>query len=102
VSNKEVRFQLETKKKQISFSKKLHRGGTPLSRSQVSSLTMVESRTLLCCSHVSSVAGGCTGQIYYQGVVSVEKGSVIIRCKLPERIKKVSEAANPPSLRLQA
>ena len=44
-------------------------------------------------SHVSSMAGGCTCSIYYQGVVSIEKGSVIIRYKLPERIGKVSEVS---------
>jgi hypothetical protein len=36
------------------------------------------------------MTGGCTCPIYYQGVVSVEKGSVIIRYKLVELIKKVS------------
>jgi hypothetical protein len=51
---------------------------TPLSRSHVSSMTMVESRTLLSRSHVSSMTGGCTCPIYYQGVVSLEKGSVTI------------------------
>ena len=44
-------------------------------------------------SHVSSMAGGCTCWTYYQGGVSIEKGSVMIRYKLPERIKKVSEAS---------
>jgi hypothetical protein len=41
------------------------------------------------------MTGGCTCPIYYQGVVSLEKASAIIRYKLPELIKKVSEAANP-------
>jgi hypothetical protein len=41
------------------------------------------------------MAGGSTCPIYYQGVVSLEKGSETIRYKLPELIKKVSEAANP-------
>ena len=35
------------------------------------------------------MAGGFTCPIYYQGVVSIEKGSVIIRHQLPERIEKV-------------
>ena len=38
----------------------------------------VESRTLLSRSHVSSMTGGCTDPIYYQRVVSVGIGSVII------------------------
>jgi len=37
------------------------------------------------------MTGGCTCPIYYQGVVSVEKGSVIIRYKLVELIKIVCE-----------
>jgi len=41
------------------------------------------------------MTGGCTCPIYYQGVVSVEKGRVIIGYKLAELIKKVSEAALP-------
>jgi len=69
--------------------------GEPLSRSHISSMTMVGSRILLSRSHVSSMTGGCTCLIYYQGVVSLEKGSVIIRYTLPELIKKVCEAANP-------
>jgi hypothetical protein len=48
---------------------------------------MAGSGTLLSHSHVSSMTGGCTCPIYYQGVVSVEKGSVIIRYKLAELIK---------------
>jgi len=36
------------------------------------------------------MTGGCTCPIYYQEVVSAEKGSVIIRYKLPELIKNVS------------
>jgi len=58
-------------------------------------MTMVGSRTLLSRSRVSSMTRGCTCPIYYQGVVSLEKASVIIRYTLPELIKKVSEAANP-------
>jgi hypothetical protein len=65
--------------------------GTPLSRRHVSSTT-VGSRTLLSRSRASSMTGGCTCPIYYQGVVSVEKGSVIIRYQLAELIEKVSEA----------
>ena len=53
--------------------------GTPLSRGHVSSMTMVRSRILLSRSHASSMTGGCTCPIYYQEVVSVEKGGVIIR-----------------------
>ena len=37
-------------------------------------------------------AGECTYPIYYQRVVNVDKGSVIIRYKLPELIKTVSLA----------
>ena len=37
------------------------------------------------------MTGGCTCPIYYRGVVSVENGSVIIRCKLAELIKTVSQ-----------
>ena len=40
------------------------------------------------------MTGRCTGPINYQGVVSVEKESLIIRYKLPELIKK-SLAGNP-------
>ena len=47
--------------------------------------------------HVSSMTGGCTCPIYYQRVVSVEKGSVIIRFKLAELIKTVSYAGEPRS-----
>jgi len=54
-------------------------------------MTMVGSRTLLSRSRVSSMTGGCTCPIYYQGVVSVEKGSVIIRYKLAELLKTVSK-----------
>jgi len=43
------------------------------------------------------MTGGCTGPIYYQGVVSVEKGSVMILYQLAELIKKDSEPANPLS-----
>jgi hypothetical protein len=64
---------------------------------------MVGSRTLLSHSHVSSMTGGCTCPIYYQRVVGVEKGSVIIRYKLPELIETASEAANrSPAAMFQA
>jgi hypothetical protein len=52
-------------------------------------MTGLENRTLLSRSQVSSMTCGCTCPIYYQGVVNVEKGSVIIRSKLAELIKKV-------------
>jgi len=65
---------------------------TLLSRSHVSSMTMAGSRTMLSRSHVSSMTGGCTCSINYQGVVSVKKGSVIIRYKLAELIKSFSGA----------
>jgi len=58
-------------------------------------MTRAGSRTLISRSHVSSMTGGCTCPIYYQGVVSIETGSVVIRYQLAELIKKVSEAANP-------
>jgi len=51
-------------------------------------MTMLGSRALLSPSHVSSMTGECTCPIYYEGVVSLEKGSVIIRYNLPELIKK--------------
>jgi len=70
-------------------------GKAPLSRGHVSCMTRVGNRTLLSRSHVSSMTDGGTCPMYYQGVVSVEKGSVIIRYKLGELIKNVSEAANP-------
>jgi hypothetical protein len=41
------------------------------------------------------MTGGYICPIYHWGVVDVQNGSVIIRFKLPELIKKVSEAANP-------
>ena len=41
------------------------------------------------------MTGGCTCLIYYQGVVRVEKGSVIIRYKLAELMKN-SSARTPP------
>jgi len=82
--------------KKLAYQKKCVRLGTPLSRSHVSSMTIVESRILLSRSHVSSMTGGCTCPIYYQGVVSLEKGSVVIRYKLPELIKKVWRGT-PPS-----
>ena len=49
----------------------------------------VGSRTLFSRSHVSSMTGEWACPIYYRGVVSVEKGSVIIRYKLPELMKKL-------------
>ena len=54
-------------------------------------------RTPLSRSHAVAMfqAGECTYPIYYQRVVNVDKGSVIIRYKLPELIKKVSQAGNP-------
>jgi hypothetical protein len=42
-------------------------------------------RTLLSRSHVPSMTGGCTCPIYYQGVVSFEKGGVIMRYKLADK-----------------
>jgi len=73
--------------------KKVSEAANPaLSRSHVSSMTIGESN--LSCRHVS-MTGGCTCPIYYQGVVRLEKRSVIIRYKLPELIKRVSAAANP-------
>jgi len=62
--------------------------GTPLACSRVSSMTIVGSRTLLSRSHVSSMTGGCTGPIYYHGVVNVDKGSVIIRYKKQISVSK--------------
>jgi len=53
------------------------RRGTPPSRGHVSSMKCAESRTLPSRSHVSSMTGGCTCPIYYQDVVSVDKGSLI-------------------------
>ena len=50
-------------------------------------MTMVGSGTLLFRNYVSSMTGGCSCPIYYRGVVSLEKGKVIIRHKLPELIK---------------
>ena len=43
------------------------------------------------------MTGGCTCPIYYQEVVGGEKGGVIIRYKLAELIKKVSQVGNPLS-----
>ena len=66
-------------------------------------MPVVGSRTLLSLSHVSSMTGECTCPIYYQGVVSVEKGDMIIRYKLPELIKKVSQAGHrSPAAMFQA
>jgi len=56
---------------------------------------MAGSRTLFSRGHVSSMTGGCACPIYYRGVVSVEKGNIIIRYKLAELIKRVSYAGNP-------
>jgi hypothetical protein len=53
-------------------------------------MTRARSRTLLSLSHISNMTGEGTYPIYYQGVVSVEKGGVIIRYKLAELIKTVS------------
>jgi len=68
---------------------------TPLSRGHVSSMTRARSRTLLSHSHISSLTGGCTCRIYYQGGVSVEKGSMIFRYKLAELIEKVLSGGSP-------
>ena len=59
--------------------KKLLRRGTLLSCCPGASRSMVGSRTLVSGSHVSSMTSGCTSPMYYQGVVSLEKGSMIIR-----------------------
>jgi len=56
---------------------------------------MVGSRTLLSRSNVSSMTSGDIRPIYYQGVVSVEKGSVIIGYKVAELIKAAPWAGNP-------
>ena len=75
---------------------------TLLSRNHVWSMTMVRRRTLLSCSHVSSMTYGCTCPIYYQGVVSVDKGSVIIRYTLAEFIKKAFLGGKPSAAMFQA
>ena len=54
-------------------------------------MTRAGSRTLPSRSHVSSMTGECTYSIYYQRVVSVDKGSVISRYKkkqnsLPKKV----------------
>jgi len=54
-------------------------------------------RILLSRSYVSSMAGACTCPINYQGVVSVEKGGVIIRYKLAEFINTVLRRGTPLS-----
>ena len=81
--------------------KKVSQVGNPAvpqaGRSHVSSMTMVRSRTLLTHSHVLSMTVGCTCSIYYQGVVSLEKGSAIIRYKLPELTKKLLRGRTPLS-----
>jgi len=61
--------------------KKVSEAAKPLSRSLVSSMTRAGSRTLRSRRHVSSMTGECTCGIYYQGVATVDKGSVIIRHK---------------------
>ena len=76
-------------------AKEFLRRGTPRSRRHLSSMAMVGIRTLLSHSHVLSMTSGCSWSIYHWGVVSVEKGSVIIRYKSPELIKKVSYGGNP-------
>jgi len=48
------------------------------------------------------MAVGCTCLIYYQGVVSVEKGSVIIRHKLAELIKKLGGEHRSPAAAFRA
>jgi len=59
-------------------TKKFLRRGTPLSHSQVSSMTRAGSRTLPSRSHISSMAGECAYPIYYQRVVNIDIGSMII------------------------
>ena len=61
-------------------------------------MTLVGSRTLLSRSHVSSMTDGCTCPIYYQGVVSLEKESVITRHKLPELIDSCGESRSPAAM----
>jgi len=70
--------------------KKFLSRGTPLSRSHVSSMPYGGESNLALLPHVSSMTGGCTCPIYYRGVVSIEKASMIIRYKLAELTKKVS------------
>jgi hypothetical protein len=77
-------------KNKLAYQEKFLRRATPLSRGHVSSMTRAGNQTLLSRNHVSSMTCGCTCPIYYQGVVSVEKGGVIIRYKLAELIKTVS------------
>jgi len=62
-------------------------------------MTIVGSRTLFFRSHVSSMTGECTYLIYYQRVVSVDKGSVIIRYKKQQisLSKKVLRGGEPRS-----
>ena len=65
--------------KNYLIKKKFLRRRTLLCRRHVSSRTWGGSRTLRSRRHVSSIRGECTCPIYYQGVVSVEKGGEIIR-----------------------
>ena len=67
-------------------------------------MTTVGGRTLLSRSRVSSMTCGCTCPIYYQGVVSVEKGSVIILYKLADLIQNsfLGEEPHSPSAMFQA
>jgi len=68
---------------------------TPLSRSYVSSMTRVGDGTLLSRNHVSIMTGGCTYPMYYQTVVSGEKGSAIIRDK-KNKLADQKKVRNPP------
>ena len=60
-------------------------------------MTRAGNRNLLSGSHVSSMTGGCTYLIYYQGVVSLGNGSVTIRYKIPELIKSSALGGEPRS-----
>jgi len=85
-------WYFDPKNNKLAYQKrKILTRETPFSRGHVSSITRAWSWTLLSRSHVSSKTHWCTCPIYYQGVVSVEKGSAITRYTLPELIKKVSE-----------
>ena len=66
------------KKNKLAYQKNVL-GGGELSRGHVLSMTSAVDRTLLSRNHVSSMTGGCTYPMYYQRVVSGDKGSVIIR-----------------------
>jgi len=66
-------------------------------------MNMAGSRTLLSHSHVSSMTGECTYLTYYQRVVSVDKGSVIIRYKkqqisLSKNVLRGGEPRSPVAL----